>query len=74
MHGTRSRQYLIENDDDDDTKDDNDDNDDKDDYCCNSVNFNPIHGACFYTLIMAHVVLKATSVSLGHSGIHFFGA
>ena len=35
---------------------------------------NPIHGACFYTLIMAHVVLKATSVSLGHSGIHFFGA
>ena len=47
MHGTRSRQYLIENDDDDhDTNDDNDDNDDndndnddKDDYCCNSVNF-----------------------------------
>ena len=33
-----------------------------------------IHGACFYTLIMAHVVLKATSVSLGRSGIHFFGA
>ena len=31
------------------------------------------------TLFMAHVftphvVLKATSVSLGHSGIHFFGA
>ena len=25
-------------------------------------------------LIMAHVVLKAISVSLGHSGIHFFGA
>ena len=39
MHGTRSRQYLIENDNDDDTNDDNDDNDDKDDYCCNSVNF-----------------------------------
>ena len=43
-----------------------------------SVNFkrnlaflNPIHGACFYTLIMAHVVLKATSVSLGQSGIPF---
>ena len=32
---------------------------------------NPIPGACFYTLIMAHVVLKAPSVSLGHSGINF---
>ena len=35
--GTRSRQYLIKNDDDDDTNDDNgdndNDNDDKFDYC-----------------------------------------
>ena len=35
MHGSRSRLYLIENDDDDD----DDDNDDKDDYSCKSVNF-----------------------------------
>ena len=41
MHGSRSRLYLIENDDDDDDNDDDDDddNDDKDDYSCNSVNF-----------------------------------
>ena len=39
MHGSRSRLYLIENDDDDDNIDDDDDNDDKDDYSCNSVNF-----------------------------------
>ena len=45
MHGSRSRLYLIENDDDDDDDDndddddDNDDIDDKDDYSCNSVNF-----------------------------------
>ena len=48
MHGSRSRLYLIENDDDDDDNDDDDnddddndddDNDDKDDYSCKLVNF-----------------------------------
>ena len=38
MHGSRSRQYLIDNDDGDDNLDDHD-NDDKDDYSCNSINF-----------------------------------
>ena len=47
MHGSTSRQYLIDNDDDDDDdhddddndNDDNDDEDDKDDNICKSVNF-----------------------------------
>ena len=41
MHGSRSREFLLDNDDDDDNNDDddNDDIDDKDDYSCNSVNF-----------------------------------
>ena len=43
MHWSKSRYYLIDNDDDDDDNDvddnDNDDNDDKDDYSHNSVNF-----------------------------------
>jgi len=41
LHGSRSRLYLIENDDgdDDNDDDDDDDNDDKDDYNWNSLNF-----------------------------------
>ena len=42
MHGSISRLYLIENDEDDDDNDDDnddDDNDDKDDHSHNSVNF-----------------------------------
>ena len=36
MHGSRSRLYVIENDEDDDNNDDDDDNDH---YSCYSVNF-----------------------------------
>ena len=45
MHGSKSREYILDNDgddddnDDDNDDDDNDDNDDDGDYSCNSVNF-----------------------------------
>ena len=39
MYGSRSRLYLIENDDDDDDNDDDNHDNDKDDYSWNSVNF-----------------------------------
>ena len=49
MHGSRSRYYLRDNDNEDDNNDDDDyddddddyddDNDDDDDYSCNSVSF-----------------------------------
>ena len=39
--------------------------------CLLNNKVNPICGTCFYTLSMVHVVLKAPSVSLGHSQIIF---